>query len=153
LADRHRELVAYKDDTMGQTIVTKKNKNIPRPPLGWPLLPVPEGGTLSHPSLEDSIKQYIRILLLTRPGEQLMRPRFGAGISRFLHQPNTLETRRQIQNTVFAAISEWEKRIVLINVEVWEDRETPEAVRIEINFRIKRTGEQMATTVTLSLGS
>lgn len=138
---------------MTQNQVAKKNKNIPRPAIGWPLLPLPEDGTLSYPSLENSIKQYIRILLLTRPGEQLMHPTFGAGLSRFLHQPNTLETRRQIQNAVFAALSEWEKRVVLIGVEVWEDAETPEAVRIEINFRIKRTGEQMTTTVTLSLGS
>lgn len=138
---------------MVQNMMAKKNKNIPRPSIGWPLLPVPEDGTLCYPSLENSIKQYIRILLLTRPGEQLMHPKFGAGLSRFLHQPNTLETRRQIQNTVFAALSEWEKRIVLIGVEVWEDGEIPEAVRIEIDFRIKRTGEQMTTTVTLSLGS
>ena len=79
----------------------KKNKHIPNPPLGWPLLPVPVNGTLYYPALENSIKQYIRIVLLTRPGEQLMRPRFGAGLSEFLHQSNTLETRQQIQDTVY----------------------------------------------------
>jgi len=131
----------------------KKNNHIPDPPLGWPLLPVPRDGLLSYPTLEDSIKQSLRIILLTRPGEQLLRPRFGAGLSRFLHQPNTLETRRQIQNKVFAALSEWEKRIVLIRVEVWEDENAPEAVRIEIVFRVKRTNEQMTTTVNLNLGS
>jgi len=131
----------------------KKNKHIPSEPLGWPLLPVPENGTLYYPTLENSIKQYIQIILLTRPGEQLMRPRFGAGLSQFLHQPNTLETRRQIQNTVFASLIEWEKRIVVIRVEVWEDEDSPDAVRIEIVFRIKRTGEQMTKTVKLNLGS
>jgi uncharacterized protein len=134
-------------------IPDKKNKHIPNPPLGWPLLPVPIDGVLSYPTLEESIGQYIRITLLTRPGEQLMHPRFGAGLSNFLHLPNTLETRRQIQNTVFGALTDWEKRIVVIRVEVWDDTDAPEAVRIEIVFRVKRTNEQKTTTVKLILGS
>lgn len=136
-----------------QKTVAKFNKNLPCPPLGWPLLPVPDNGTLFYPTLENSIRQYIRILLLTRPGEQLMRPIFGVGLSGFLHQPNTLETRRRIQNAVINALVEWEKRITIVKVEVWEDETTPEAVRIEIDYRIKRTGEQAKTTVTLNLGS
>jgi phage baseplate assembly protein W len=136
---------------MTQTL--KKNTAIPSPPLGWPLLPVPENGSLTYPSLEDSIRQSIRIILLTRPGEQLMRPGFGAGLSRYLHEPNTLETRRRIQEAVFKALNEWEKRMVVVRVEVWEDEETPEAVRIEIAYTVKRTGEQATTLVKLNLGS
>lgn len=138
---------------MTQNPQSIKNKRIPRPPLGWPLLPVPENGTLSYPTLEDSIKQSIRIILLTRPGEQLMRPLFGAGLSRFLHLPNTLETRREIQDTVFKALTDWEQRMVLLQVEVWEDDASPAAVRIEIAYKIRRTGEQVTTTVKLNLGS
>ena len=131
----------------------KKNKRIPNPPLGWPLLPVPENGSLNYPTLENSIKQYIRIILLTRPGEQLMRPRFGAGLSQFLHQQNTLETRQQIQDTVLGGLSEWERRIVVDRVEVWDDDEKPDTVRIEIAYRVKRTGEQVTTMVKLNMGS
>ena len=138
---------------MTQNPPIRKNKYIPGPPLGWPLLPVPENGTLSYPALEDSIKQSIRIILLTRPGERLMRPLFGGGLSRFLHLPNTMETRRQIQDTVFKALNDWERRMVLLRVEVWEDDETPESVRIEIAYKIRRTGEQATTTVNLNLGS
>ncbi|MGD9825684.1 GPW/gp25 family protein [Desulfobacter sp.] len=138
---------------MTQTSPIKKNKNIPGAPLGWPLLSVPDKGTLFYPTLEDSIKQSIRIILLTRPGEQLMRPRFGAGLSNFLHLPNTLETRRQIQEMVFKSLAQWEHRMVVLRVEVWEDQDTPEAVRIEIAYKIRRTREQVTTTVKLNLGS
>lgn len=131
----------------------KKNIYIPNPPLGWPLLPVPKNGTLSYPTLESSIKQYIRIVLLTRPGEQLMRPRFGAGLSQFLHQSNTLETRKLIQDKVLDGLNEWEQRIVVDQVEVWDDDGQPDNVRIEIAYRIKRTGEQVNTMVKLNLGS
>jgi hypothetical protein len=55
-------------------------------PIGWPLLPLPDAdGRLSWPPLEQSVAWQIRVVLLTQPGEQLMRPEYGAGIERFLH--------------------------------------------------------------------
>ena len=52
------------------------------------------------PALEQSVRQSIQVILSTRPGEQLMRPDFGAGLERFLHEPNTLTTRRRIRDVV-----------------------------------------------------
>ena len=115
-------------------------------------MPVPVNGTLSYPILENSIKQYIKIVLLTRPGEQLMRPLFGVGLSRFLHQTNTLETRQEIQDIVLDGLSDWEERIVVDKVEVWED-DKPHTLRLDIAYRIKRTGEYITTTVKMNLGS
>ena len=130
----------------------KKNRFIPLPPLGWPLLPVPRDGCLSFPTLEQSIKQSIKVLLLTRPGEQLMHPYFGAGLSQYLHQPNTLETRQQIQDLILDALGQWEQRILVDRVEVYEDK-SPDSLRIEIAYRIKRSGAQAAMMLTLHLGS
>lgn len=130
----------------------KKNKRIPSPAIGWPLLPVPEKGTLHFPSLEQSIKQSIKIILLTRPGEQLMRPLFGAGLSRFLHKPNTRETRQSMQMTVQETLNKFEKRIVVNRVDILQD-ENPDAIRIEIMYRILRTGEQAKTMLTMTIGN
>ena len=47
-----------------------------------------EHGRLDWPDLAASVRQSIRIILSTRPGEQLMRPEFGAGLDRLLHAPN-----------------------------------------------------------------
>ena len=72
-----------------------------RPLIGWPLLPVPDDhGQLPFPNLETSVRESIRVILSTRPGEQLMRPDFGAGLDRLLHEPNTLATRRSIRDLV-----------------------------------------------------
>lgn len=129
----------------------KKNRHIPKPPIGWPLLPVPVNGSFIYPSLEESIKQSIKIILLTRPGEQLMRPQFGAGLSDYLHQSNTLETRQQIQDRVMDALNQWENRIILDRVGVLEDN-TPDCLRIEIAYRIKRTGGQATVMLKMNLG-
>lgn len=133
-------------------ITQKKNRRIPPPAIGWPLLAVPHNGTLSFPDLSESIKQYIKVLLLTRKGELLMRQKFGAGLSEFLHQPNVLETRHRMQQNIIEALDIWEQRIDVQRVEVWET-DQPDKVRIEINYRIKRTGETSRTNVTMTLGS
>ena len=132
--------------------VLKRKPRTPGPPTGWPLLPVPEEGTLRYPTLESSVRQLIKIVLLTRPGEQLMRPRFGAGLSQFLHQANTLDTRQEIQDAVTEAVTRSERRVRLERVEVWEDEE-PNTVRIEIAYRVRRTGELVQTMVRMNLGS
>ena len=57
-------------------------------PIGWPLLPVPDAnGQLHYPSLAQSVRELIQVLLSTRPGEQLMRPGFGAGLENLLTEP------------------------------------------------------------------
>ena len=62
----------------------------PHPPIGWPLLSLPDDhGQLGYPDLAESVRQTIRAILLTRPGEQLMRPDFGAGLELLLHEPNS----------------------------------------------------------------
>src|SRR5688572_27934148 len=93
---------------VAQGEVARAMNALPRPWLGWPLLPLPdEAGALSWPLLEDSLRQLIRVLLSTRPGEQLMRPDFGAGLELLLHEPNNLATRRRIRDAVQESLSRW----------------------------------------------
>ncbi|MEI7867588.1 MAG: GPW/gp25 family protein [Candidatus Methylumidiphilus sp.] len=123
-----------------------------RPPLGWPLSPLPdEFGRLDYPGLEDSVRQTIKIILSTRPGEQSMRPDFGAGLDLLLHEPNTLSTRRQIRDRVQESLTRWEPRIILDAVEVWEVANQPTYLRVEIAYRLVRNGSpgQVALTVQL----
>jgi phage baseplate assembly protein W len=126
--------------------------DIVRPLLGWPFLPLPdEQGRIGWPGLEQSVSDVIRIILSTRPGEQLMRSDFGAGLERLLHEPNTLATRRQIRDLVQNALTRWERRILLDAVEVWDVPEQPNQVRVEIAYRLARNGTPGSMNVTLQL--
>jgi uncharacterized protein len=123
-----------------------------RPLIGWPLLPVPdEHGLLPYPTLETSVRESIRVILSTRPGEQLMRPDFGAGLDRLLHEPNTLATRRAIRDLVQASLTRWERRILLDRVEVWEVSGEPSHVSVEIDYRLARTGAAATMNLTVQL--
>ena len=123
-----------------------------RPLLGWPLLPLPdEHGALAWPDLAQSVREGIRVILSTRPAEQLMRPEFGGGLDRLLHQPNTVATRRQMRDLVQESLARWERRILLDAVEVWEVPNQPSHVRVEIAYRLARTGAPGAMNVTVEL--
>lgn len=123
-----------------------------RPLLGWPLLARPDGaGRLVYPSLAESVRQSIQIILQTRPGEQLMRPDFGAGLQNFLHEPNTLTTRQRIHDTITEALARWEPRVVVDRIDVWEVADRPSELRVELAYRLRRTGapEQLGLTIQL----
>ena len=87
-----------------------------RDPVSWPLLPKPVNGVLVYPDLDRSVRDSIRVLLLTRPGEQLMRPRFGAGLDNFRDESNTLSVRRRIQADITSTLQTYEPRIALDRV-------------------------------------
>ena len=119
--------------------------------VGWPLLPLPDAqGQLAWPDAETSVRQTIEAILRTRPGEQLMRPRFGGGLEEFVHEQNTLVTRRRIQDAIVDALTKWEPRIDLDHVEVWEVPNDATQVRVEIAYRLHRTGAVQQIGLTMS---
>lgn len=128
------------------------NHTTVRPAIGWPLLPVPGAhGQLNYPSLAESVRQSIEIILRTKPGEQLMRPEFGGGLENVLHEPNTLTTRRRIRDLVVESLERWENRITVDRIEVWEVEDQPSHVRVEIAYRLRRTGAPGQVRLTMEL--
>lgn len=125
----------------------------PRPAIGWPLLPLPDdNGELAYPvALETSVRQQLQVILSTRPGEQLMRPGFGAGLTDFLGEPDTIATRRRILDRVTESIAQWEPRIEVNRVDVNDLPARPGWLRVEIGYRLRRTGQVMTLGVNLEL--
>lgn len=125
-------------------------------PIGWPLLAVPDAnGQLAFPSLAQSVRDLVQVVLSTRPGEQLMRPQFGAGLENMLGEPNTVATRSRMHDLVEAALAQWEPRIVVdgIAVDPVSDEASgiPTGVRIEIAYRLQRTQQPGRIGVSLAM--
>jgi uncharacterized protein len=121
-------------------------------PLGWPFLPKPKDGVISYPSMEQSIRDSIRVILTTRPGEQLMRPRFGAGLENFLDQGNTVALRSQIQSTILQSLQNYENRITVDAVDVDPVPGDNSQLQIGIYYRILRTNSTQQISVKLEVG-
>lgn len=125
----------------------------PRAPIGWPLFPFPDAnGELAYPaSLAESVRQQLQIILSTRPGEQLMRPSFGAGLTEFLGEPDNVATRQRVYERVQESIGRWEPRVQVDRIEVSELTGRPGWLRIEVGYRLRRTGEISTLGVNLEI--
>jgi uncharacterized protein len=123
------------------------------PAIGWPLLPFPdENGSLDYPAaLAESVRQQLQVILSTRPGEQLMRPGFGAGLTEFLGEPDTIATRRRIYDRVNETVVRWEPRVEVDRIDVNDLPGRPGWLRIELGYRLRRTGQIMTLGVNLEL--
>jgi phage baseplate assembly protein W len=121
-------------------------------PIGWPFLPVPQNGQLSYPTLEQSVRDSIRVILMTRPGEQLMRPRYGAGLQNFLDEGSTVAVRAQIQTTIMQSLQNYENRITVDAVNVDPVAGSPAEVQVQIYYRVLRTNAPQQIGVTMQVG-
>lgn len=75
-------------------------------------------GRVVWSSGEANVRESIRIILMTEPGERLRLPGFGGGLKRFLFEPNTVSTRHLISERIKKALTDWEPRIQVESVSV-----------------------------------
>ena len=91
---------------------------------------------------ELNVRESIALILQTQPGERLLLPDFGCGLDRFLFEPNSIATLRQIQEEIKLALSRWERRIRLDDVHVATSPADPRAVDITLYYTLVATQTQ-----------
>jgi len=101
---------------------------------------------------EDNIRESIRIILLTRPGERLFEPGFGAGLDRWLFEPNTASTRQVIKDRITRSLTQWEPRIAIDSVDVEPDPSDSTAAIATITYQLVATQTLERISVTVTLG-
>jgi uncharacterized protein len=120
--------------------------------LSWPMDGLDASGRLPPARDDESVRQVMLNILLTRPGERLMRPQFGAGLLDFVHQPNNQTTRALIANLVRKSIDQWETRAAVTGVEVLPDADSPARVQIQIQYRLRHSSVPRELGLSLDLG-
>jgi phage baseplate assembly protein W len=118
--------------------------------LGFPPR-VGADGRLAWSEGEDNVRESIRIILLTEPGERLLLEEFGCGLRGFLFQPNTITTRTLIGERIKQAIKRWEPRVTVDEVTVEPDAEDQRLVGVQIQFRLVATQALGRMGLTLQL--
>lgn len=106
--------------------------------VGFPLRLTSEQ-KLESAIYEDDIRQAIRIILGTNPGERLMRPDFGAGLNQFVFEPVNTTTMAQVKTRVEEALIDWEPRIDIDEVKVSADSSDRNTLLIEVQYRVRAT--------------
>ena len=101
---------------------------------------------------EDNIRESIRIILTTSPKERLMLPDFGAGLERYLFEPSTVATWHKIEESIRAALEQWEPRISVDSVRVEPEGDGATAVTATITYKLVATRARERMTLTISVG-
>lgn len=112
---------------------------------------VGDDGRIAWSQGPNNIRESIRIILSTEPGERLMLPRFGGGLRRFLFEPNTAATRRLIQERITQALDRWEPRIKVESVAVAEDPDDPATANVTIHYTLVSSGSREHAGLSLRL--
>lgn len=95
-------------------------------------------GDIAIVTYEDDIRQSVRIILGTSPGERAMRPDFGAGLRDLMFSPINTTTMSLVRQRVLQALVEWEPRIDTVTVQVTA-QQGQGVLQIAMNYRVRAT--------------
>jgi uncharacterized protein len=109
--------------------------------LSWPL-EVDHTGAIRLTDTAEDIERSMRIVLMTAPGERLMRPQFGCRIWDLLFEPVTPNLLGLIAEAVREAMAQWEPRIELEDVTPAADADDGALVRVQITYRVRATNDR-----------
>jgi len=112
---------------------------------------VDERGRYTWQHGNSSVREVMINILLTRPGERLMRPEFGAGILNYIHHPNNETTRALIADAAEKAIKRWETRVDIQEVSILPDPRQLSRLNLSIRYRLRIDGRQEHLELVLDL--
>lgn len=91
----------------------------------------------------DHIRDMIEQLLFTNPGERVNRPDFGSGLLQLIFAPNSTELAATCQFTMQAGLQQWLGD--LIEVQTLEVISENSELRIDLEYRVRRTNQVLVT--------
>ena len=108
-------------------------------------------GRIAWSQGETNIREAIEVILRTEERERLNLPSFGAGLRKFLFEPNTVATRQQIADRIQRALQLWEPRITVSAVDVEDDAADPQSAIATIHYQLVATRARGDVSVRVAL--
>ena len=110
---------------------------------GWAFPPkIGERDMMRMAEDDADIRQAMRIILGTAPGERVMRPDFGCRIHELIFWPANFETAEIAKRYVTEALQRWEPRISLQDVTVTPSNGLYGSLTIDIAYEIKTRNDK-----------
>lgn len=108
-------------------------------------------GGLETISDRAGVRQALLLLLLTRPGERVLRPTYGCELHKLLFWPNDDTTAGLAIHYVRQAIERWEPRVDRVRVDAQRNPESDSRLDITLEYRVRSTGDEDRLSVQLDL--
>jgi phage baseplate assembly protein W len=109
--------------------------------FSWPM-EVDHTGSIRLTDTAEDIDRSMRIVLMTAPGERVMRPRFGCDIWDLLFEPVTPNLLGLIASAVYEALGQWEPRVQVDEVVPVPDVDDGGLVRVTVTYHVKATNDR-----------
>lgn len=101
-------------------------------------------GRTALASYHEHVRDLVEQLLFTNPGERVMRPGFGCGLTGLVFAPDRPELAATLELSVHAALRQWLGE--LIEVEALDVTGDGGTIRVDLRYVVRRTGERRAET-------
>lgn len=109
--------------------------------FAWPLR-VDATGAIALTAGAADLDSSVRLVLLTAPGERLMRPEFGCRIHELVFEPVNPNTLGLMKHAVREALARWEPRVEVEEVDVEPDVQVSGLVNIRVGYRVRVTNDR-----------
>lgn len=108
---------------------------------GWAFPPAFDGATgeAALVTEDEDIRQSLRILFDTRPGERVMHPTYGCRIHDYLFDPMNAATLRAMEAAIEQAILFFEPRITLQQAKVHITDAAEGRLAIDVTYTVRQT--------------
>jgi len=116
---------------------------------GWSFLPrvVNDGQKISDLQYSDDIWESLKILFTTLPGERIAHPLYGCDLMQFTFRPINNSLISDMHDTILTAITLYETRITIINIEIIANANILHRLDINIEYILSSTSSRFNITI------
>ena len=117
-----------------------------------PLTLDPRDGFRLNRTLKEVIRQNLKMLILTSPGERVMEPAFGVGIYNFLFEPEVGQTRGRLRERIIQQVKKYMPFIQITGI-LYSPAEGPNVGTNSLGITVKYAIPSLGDTDIISLSA
>ena len=102
-----------------------------------------DGAYALNKTLASVVRQNIKMVILTSPGERVMDSDFGVGIRNYLFESMTGLVMDSIQFRIISQLNKYLPFVNLVNVEVSSNEESPNTLYIRVEYSFPSSSTQV----------
>lgn len=85
---------------------------------------------------DEDVRQSLKVLFLTEPGERIMRESYGCGLYRYMFENISDDLIANIQNQIQESILRYEPRANVINIDVHRAINSFNRLQVKVTYRL-----------------
>lgn len=95
-------------------------------------------------------RQNLKMLVLTNPGERIMNPDFGVGISRYIFEQEGFFQTSAIKNKILSQVERYLSYIKITNIDIMERADLSNTYQVTIEYFIPTISDSETLVLNLS---